>query len=71
MFDFYSVEVNPGLSFELGRFELDLNYRVLQFKKIDKILFNHLLYDFGNPRATQVFETYNPFKLWFSVGYKL
>jgi hypothetical protein len=69
MFDFYSLEVNPGLSYDIGRFEFGLKYRAFQVKKIDKILFSYrTLHD---PRTDQVFETYNPFKLWFSVGYKL
>lgn len=68
-FDFYSVEVNPGLSFELGRFELDLNYRAFQVKKIDRILFS--ISTLNDPRIDQIYETYNPVKLWFSVGYKL
>jgi hypothetical protein len=67
-FDFYSLEVNPGLSFDIGRVEFGLKYRAFQVKKIDRILFNSLIND---PRTDQVFETYNPFKLWFSVGYKL
>jgi hypothetical protein len=45
-----------------------MKYRAFQVKKIDKILFSYrTLHD---PRTDQVFETYNPFKLWFSVGYK-
>ncbi|MFQ5447625.1 MAG: hypothetical protein ACE5FF_11900, partial [Saprospiraceae bacterium] len=67
-FDFYSLEVNPGLSFDIGRVEFGMKYRAFQVKKIDKILFNRIIND---PRTDQVFETYNPFKLWFSVGYKL
>jgi hypothetical protein len=67
MFDFYSVEINPGLSYDKGRVEFGLKYRAFQVKKIDRILFNSLIND---PRTDQVFETYNPFKLWFSVGYK-
>jgi hypothetical protein len=69
MFDFYSLEVNPGLSYDIGRFEFGLKYRAFQVKKIDKILFSYST--ISDPRTDQVFETYNPFKLWFSVGYKL
>lgn len=64
--DFYSVEVNPGIEYTTSKFVFGLKYRFFQIKKIDKILFNSILKD---PRADQTFETENPFKLWFSIGY--
>ncbi len=64
---FYSVEINPGIEFRPGRLAFALRYRAGQFKRFDRILFDqvgeHLM---EKPR----FETENPFKLWFSAGYR-
>lgn len=65
-FDLYSVEFNPGIEYTKSRMAFSLRYRAFQVKKIDRILFNHILDD---PRKGQTFETYNPFKVWLSVGY--
>ena len=65
-FDLYSVEFNPGIEYTISRMAFSLRYRAFQVKKIDRILFNHILRD---PRTDQTFETYNPFKMWLSVGY--
>ncbi len=66
---FYSAEFNAGLNYSISRrISLGLSYRVFQIKKIDKILFNHIVRD---PRKDEKFETYNPFKLWLTVGYQL
>lgn len=67
-FDLYSVEFNPGIEYTNSRLVFSLKYRAFQVKKIDRILFNHIVRD---PRTDQAFETYNPFKIWISVGYKL
>ncbi len=65
-FDLYSVEFNPGIEYTTSRFIFNLSYRAFQVKKIDRILFNDILDD---ARTGQSFETYNPFKMWLSVGY--
>jgi hypothetical protein len=62
----YSVEFNPGIEYTKSRMVFSLRYRAFQVKKIDRILFNSIVRD---PRTDQTFETYNPFKLWLSVGY--
>lgn len=67
-FDLYSVEFNPGIEYTRSRLVFRLKYRAFQFKKIDKILFNQIVRD---PRTDHTFETYNPFKVWLSVGYML
>jgi len=71
-FSFYSVEVNPGIEYSTSRFDFGLKGRIFQIKKIDRILFNETINSFGDPdpRNDKTFETFNPFKLWFSVGYK-
>ena len=67
-FNFYSLEINPGILFRVKRLNLGIQYRITQIKRIDKILFNNLIQD---PRTDQKFELFNPFKLWFSIGYQL
>lgn len=66
--DLYSIEINSGIDYTLSNFIFSIKYRVFQFKKIDKIIFNDIIND---PRIDQVFETANPFKVWFSVGFVL
>jgi len=66
---FYSAEFNLGLNYSISRrIYLGLSYRIFQIKKIDKVLFNYILRD---PRKDEKFETYNPFKLWFTIGYRM
>ncbi|MFN0213381.1 MAG: hypothetical protein ACKVT2_03930 [Saprospiraceae bacterium] len=66
--DYYSTEINVGVKYIFNRrINVGVNYRGFQFKKIDKVLFNYTLRD---PRTDQTYETYNPFKLWLSIGYK-
>jgi hypothetical protein len=66
-FDFYSVELNPGIEFRPGRLAFALRYRAGQLRKFDRILFDlvheHLM---EKPR----FETENLFKFWVSAGYR-
>lgn len=64
----YSIELNPGIEYTASKLVFGLRYRALQVKAIDRILFNSILKD---PRTDQAFETYNPFKMWLSVGYFL
>ncbi len=65
-FNLYSVEFNPGIEYTKSRMAFSLRYRAFQVKKIDRILFNDILDD---PRREQTFETFNPFKMWLSIGY--
>lgn len=67
-FDFYSVEFNPGLTWTSKRFDIGLNYRAFQLKTIDRILFSY--FTLNDAREGETFETYNLFKLWFSMGFK-
>lgn len=65
----YSLEVNPGFFFTRSRVSVRLSYRAFQLKNIDEILFNGILrYE---PKEGQTYETYNPFKVWLSVGYAI
>ena len=67
IFNFHSVELASGIGYSLSLFDFALSYRAYQFKKIDRILFNHILRD---PRVNKKIETENPFKLWLSIGYR-
>jgi len=60
-FDFYSLEINPGLRYQSDRIRLGMNYRLYQIKKVDKVIFS----------SSEKLEDYNPLKFWFSVGYRL
>ncbi len=67
-FGLYAVEFNPGFEYTKSRMNFSLRYRAFQVRKIDPVLFNHIVKD---EDTGQNFETYNPFKLWFSIGYSL
>lgn len=74
MFEFYSLEINPGLSYQIGKYIIGLNYRLWQWKKIDRALFSGRTIAGGKtsyPILSETYEDYNPVKLWFSVGYQL
>jgi hypothetical protein len=67
-FDLYSIELNPGIDYSIGKFNFGIKYRGFQFKKIDKIIFNRIIKD---PRTDQKNETYNPFKAAITIGYNI
>jgi len=60
--DFYSLEINPGIQYQINRIGLAVNYRLYQVKKIDRVIFSS---------SSEKIEHYNPLKFWFSVGYRL
>ena len=68
-----SLEINPGVCIEIShRLQLSVNCRLLYFNEIDKVKFNYLLFDEPYPDfLQQKVDTYNPFKMWLTVGYKL
>lgn len=74
-FNFHSIEFNPGIKYEKDKFYLGFHYRVFQIKRIDRIIFNRILVNpdesKDSPRPGQKLEIHNPFKIWFTVGYKL
>jgi hypothetical protein len=73
--DFYTIEVNPGISYETDRLFIGLSSRIFQLKKIDRVLFPSFVYgplmEEPYPEFLETYETYNPFKLSLMVGYKL
>jgi len=73
--EFYTLEVNPGISYETDRLFVGLSSRIFQLKKIDRVLFPSFIYgplmEEPYPEFLETYETYNPFKLSLMVGYKL
>jgi hypothetical protein len=61
-----SLVFYSGLDYAVGKnVNLYLGYRFFQLKHVDPIIFNDIIrYD-----GTKSYETYNPFKLMFSVEY--
>lgn len=71
-FDMNALRIHVGLNYRVGRFSFGVDYRVFQWKKIDKVIFNYLLFQTTsppNPRIEDRFETYNPGHLRFSFTY--
>lgn len=74
MFEFYTLEINPGLNYQLGKYSISLNYRLWQWKKIDRALFSLVTIPATynpDPILIDTYEQNNLVKLWFSVGYQL
>lgn len=71
-FGFYALPVFSGLAYDFKRFSIQLDYRIFQWKRIDTLIFNEMLYPKTNPphpRLSQKYETYNPALLRLSVRY--
>lgn len=61
--DFHSIEVNPGISLNLKRFDFRVTARAFQIKKVDKII--------DQRRDVPIHEIYNPLKIGFSIAYRI
>lgn len=61
----YSLEINPGLGYDKGKYRVTLSYRAWQIKQVDPVLFSPRLYH-NLPEGE--YERYNPFKLWVTVS---
>ncbi len=72
-FAWHSVEINPGVGFQCNnRIRISLSCRGFNFNEIDKVKFFNLLFDEPYPEfLQQKTDTFNPFKMWLTVGYKL
>ena len=72
-FTLNSLEINPGLGFQLSdKIQISISYRLFYLHEIDKVIFNNLLFYESHPEfLQQKVDTYNPFKMWLTVGYKL
>ena len=70
-FDFYSLEINPGIQFHWKRFFVDFSVRALQVKKWDKILFGINTFRFKGPPEGPFgtnLDMYNPWKGFVTAG---
>ena len=71
-FEFNSLELNPGLGFKAKRMSFQFNYRALHFYKIDRVIFNDILFITRNPPfLDKKYESLNLDKFWITVGYDL
>lgn len=72
LWDFYSLSLFPGIDINMGRWHFRFDYRILQLKKIDKVIFNGLLFDNTrppDPRTDDLYETHNPAHMRFTLSY--
>ncbi|MEM8525002.1 MAG: hypothetical protein AAGG68_10180 [Bacteroidota bacterium] len=72
--EFDAIEINPGIGYQLNRFNFQLNYRLFHLYKIDRVLFFSVLFSERQPLEdflAQDYERLNPTKIWFSVEYSL
>lgn len=65
-FELDEISFTSGINRKVKNLILGLNTRLVNFQKIDSIIFNRLIRD---PREGQKWEWHNPFQLNFSVGY--
>ncbi|MEM8524342.1 MAG: hypothetical protein AAGG68_06850 [Bacteroidota bacterium] len=72
--EFDAIEINPGIGYQLNRFNFQLNYRLFHLYKIDRVLFFSVLFSERQPLEdflAQDYERLNPTNIWFSVGYRI
>lgn len=65
-FEFDEIHFVLGINCRIKQFYAGINSRVMNYQKIDKIIFNYLIHD---PRVNQKWEWYNPLRFDFKVGY--
>ncbi len=65
-FELDDLHFELGINYRIGQFLVGFSSRVLNFQKIDKIIFNNLIHD---PRKDQRWEWYNPLRFDFTVSY--
>lgn len=64
-FELHNIALKGGINYSVKNFMAGLNIRLLNYQKIDKIIFNSIIKD---PRTNQKWEFYNPLSLEFSVS---
>ena len=67
-FELNSFEITSGINYEIGRFIIGLHSRLLNYQKIDKIIYNRTVQD---PNVDQAWEFHNPLRFDFSFSYRL
>jgi len=71
-FNFDGFEINPGLGLSFKRFYLQANYRVLNKRTIDPVIFYGSLFNrLPAPFLEQNFDNYNPEKLQLTLGFQI
>lgn len=65
-FDLHSVELTSSVGFKWKKSMLNLNCRLINFQKIDKIIFYSSIQD---PRGDQKFDLNNPLKINLTYSY--
>lgn len=65
-FELNDVNFKLGINYCFKKYFIGINSRVVNFQKIDKIIFNSLIED---PRVDQKWEWYNPLRFDISFGY--
>lgn len=65
-FEMDDLHFDIGINYRIGPLLIGLNSRILNFQKIDKIIFNHYLKD---PRIDQKWEWHNPLRFDLTIGY--
>lgn len=68
----YSIEFSPTVNVEIGNWELGLGYRIYQLKTIDPVYLYGGNFLRKNPGYLEkIFDNNNPFKLFFTLNYRL
>ena len=65
-FEWDDFQLRLGLNGRIGRVIIGIHSRVVNFQKIDKIIFNDIIRD---PRTDQKWEWYSPLRFDLTVGY--
>jgi hypothetical protein len=60
------IQLRLGVNYRSGKFLIGLRSRVVNFQKIDRIIFNRIVKD---PRTDQTWERYNPLRFDLTMGY--
>lgn len=65
-FELDDIQLRLGVNYRSGNFIIGLRSRVVNFQKIDRIIFNRIVKD---PRTDQTWEWDNPLRFDLTVGY--
>ena len=64
----YSLEVSQGIGLKVGSWSGMVSYRWKHYRQWDEVVFHRDLFPYGYPDERGPIDTYNPFKLWFTVS---
>jgi hypothetical protein len=67
-FELSNLELTSGINYEVNRFVIGVHTRLVNYQRIDKIIFNDTLND---PRVDEQWEYYNPLRFDVSLSYSL